>query len=256
MHINFAYEMLKFLELSRRPTTNIQPRATSTLAPEIEVIDEVNSETENKTNEQEEENVLSNPYYSRLLDSKLDSCPQQPFNETTNIIYSAVYDTFERASNIENMSRWEQVQRGYIRQESISQAIYNQRRNHRFTEYERYEYEYNVSRTQWVNTIFDVNDLLQTHDSLDDCIRNHKQQTNSITLAKATGSLDKSLDKLLDANRTDKQMMMDGQEVEPERIDMRNDVKWRKRKIKVHRRKKRMDSLRMKKKANQQRNRE
>merc|ERR1712154_99845 len=84
---------------------------------------DLEEEVDEEEREQEED-----LYYSSLLDSKLDSCPQQPFNEPTNRLWNAVYSQVQRKNRVEMMSRWEQIQRGYISQEQISSAIHIERK--------------------------------------------------------------------------------------------------------------------------------
>merc|ERR1712154_428696 len=193
---------------------------------------DLEEEVDEEEREQEED-----LYYSSLLDSKLDSCPQQPFNEPTNRLWNAVYSQVQRKNRVEMMSRWEQIQRGYISQEQISSAIHIERKNNKYNHYEKYE---KFEQHRFVDTIIDVNDILQTHHSLDDVVRNTKP-TTSITLAKSTGSLDE----LLDSNNSNKNK---------EVMEMRSDRKWKERKMKLHIKKKRRENLRMKKKTMQQRN--
>mmetsp|Transcript_66560 Transcript_66560/g.105780 ORF Transcript_66560/g.105780 Transcript_66560/m.105780 type:complete len:313 (-) Transcript_66560:217-1155(-) len=212
----------------------------------------------------EPECSLTNPYYSRLLDSKLDSCPPQPYNATTNIIVGALYDTLERQHNIEQMSRWEQIQRGYVRPESVTQIRYKHRKyssttttTRRTSAFESSTHSTSTSfSSQWIDTIIDVNDILQSHDSLDDCVRNEKASSTSITLAKATGALNKYLDgKASTSDNTAEMEEEDETECgKQEGLEMRNDLKWKRRKMKLHIKKKRRDRLRMKKKTMQQRN--
>eukprot|EP01084_Bolivina_argentea_P071213 129503_1 len=182
----------------------------------------------------EEDCALSNPFYSRLLNSKLDSCPLQPFNEQTNILWGAVYDIAQRR-RVEGMSRWEQIQRGYARPELVSNATqYEERRtlNHKYSKHEE-EYRFG-------EMIVDVNDILQMHYSLQDIVTNNDATQPSVTLAKATGSLDKLL-------ASQHGILMQESE-ERDTMEMRNDLKWKKRQMKLHIKKKRRDRERMKKK--------
>merc|ERR1712130_123469 len=136
----------------------------------------------------------------------------------------AVYDIARRGNNIENMSRWEQIQRGYIRKESKSSSYHHtSRSSHKSDKNLNFEQRHEYT---FVDTIIDVNDLLQTHDSLDDIVRNTKTETSTI-LAKATGSLEE----LLKGN--------DENEEEEDCIQMRNHLKWKKRQLKLHIKKKR-----------------
>merc|ERR1712228_45014 len=206
---------------------------------EIESEEEVNNNNDNDDDDVEQCS-LSNPIYSRLLNSKLDSCPPQPFNERTNILWGAVYDIARRGNDIHSMSRWEQIQRGYIRKESILSNMHSTARSNHKSD----KRSSNIGQRQkyaFVDTIIDVNDLLQTHDSLDDIVRNSKPESSTI-LAKATGSLEE----LLNANER--------QEENETGIEMRNHLKWKKRQLKLHIKKKRRDKYRMRKKAMQQRN--
>ena len=269
---------MKFLELSRRHLVNQQinkanpcstSSSTTTSTPVSTVNKNITSELEQESEpehkhdveqdegEYDDECPLSNPYYSRLLDSKLDSCPQQPFNETTNILWGAVCDTMHRNSRVETMSRWEQIQRGYVKQDNITTTIHRQ---------ESYYHTSSTSstlsstfssttRSQWVDTIIDVNDILQPHYSLDDCVRNNKENTTSMTLAKATGSIqfNELLDKNKNINKIQTKMENDDSECS-EIIEMRNDLKWKRRKMKLHIKKKRRENLRMKKRTMRERN--
>merc|ERR1719384_78850 len=209
----------------------------------INIKTEINEEITNKASNmndiaEEEEGQDSAPNYSRLLDSKLDSCPPQPFNERTNILWGAVYDTVRRGNDIESMSRWEQIQRGHIRKDSYSHSERLSNKENKESNY--FEERVDLKHHTFFDAIIAVNDILQTHHSLDDIIKNEKPQ-NIKTLAKATGSLEK----VLDAKNHKKEEKV---------IKMRNDLKWKKRQLKLHIKKKRRENLRMKKKTMQQRN--
>jgi len=193
----------------------------------------------NANMEMNEDCSLSNPYYYRLLNSKLDSCPPQPFNERTNIIWGAVYEFARRGNNIESMSRWEQIQRGHIRKETTTSMHSTAKWNNKSDEDYKFEMQ---SHYKFVDTIIDINDLLQTHASLDDIVRNNKAETSTL-LAKSTGSLDA----LLNRNAAH------SEEESADSLQMRNHLKWKKRQLKLHIKKKRRDKYRMRKKAMQSR---
>eukprot|EP01084_Bolivina_argentea_P148259 259233_1 len=184
-------------------------------------------ETDPINDEEEEDNVFSNKYYSRLLNQKLDSCPPQPFNERTNILWSAIYETREKGNNIDLMSRWEQIQNGYVR--------------NKYTKYDKNKYIYGTNNKYDydINKFMDVNDIMngKTYNSLDDINTN-----NYFTLAKSTGSLNNILDNKEKMDRIDKG------------IQMKGDIKWWRRRLKLHIKKKRRENMRMKKKTMQQRN--
>jgi len=208
----------------------------------------------------EPESAVSNPYYENLLNSKLGACPPQPFNETTSIVWGAVYETVQRANRVESMSRWEQIQRGYVRQETVSSAINHQRRSSKFADNE-YHRHFTATDHGFADTVIDINDLLQMHHSLDDVVRTSRPDTVR-TLAKSTGG---SLEALLAQNAQSEE----SQDIEggdnanggdggngKDGMEMRNDLKWKRRKMKLHIKKKRRDGLRMKKKAMRERNQE
>lgn len=115
------------------------------------------------------------------------------------------------------MSRWEQIQRGYIRKESVSSSTTTMHSTARSENSTKFEMQHHY---KFVDTIIDINDLLQTHDSLDDIVRNTKAETSTI-LAKATGSLDE----LLNANSNGNVQ----EEEDEETMQMRNHLKWKKR---------------------------
>jgi len=240
------------------PATPATP-SLSEEAAENENEDFVHDAAEVAADETESECALSNPYYATLLASKLDACPPQPFNEATNIVWGAVYDTVQRGHRTDLMSRWEQIQRGLIRcpadadtEHSQTERAHSERRRH--TNGDKYRERGNGSamsrRNGFVDTICNVNDLLQTHQSLDDVVRHSKAQ-RSHTLAKATGALGLSVNGMLGearATQAKKKAEME-RTMERERenaMEMRNDLKWRVRKMKLHRKKKRREGLRQK----------
>merc|ERR1712048_798087 len=141
----------------------------------------------------------------------------------------------------------EQIQRGYIRKESTSTTTMHSTAHVNNKSDQRVKFEMH-HHCKFVDTIIDINDLLQTHDSLDDIVRNTKAETSTI-LAKATGSLDE----LLNANN-DRNVQENEDENDEEGMQMRNHLKWKKRQLKLHIKKKRRDKYRMRKKAMQQRN--
>merc|ERR1712154_345707 len=103
-----------------------------------------------------------------------------------------------------------------------------------------------------MGTVIDINDLLQMHHSLDDVVRTSRPDTVR-TLAKATGG---SLEALLSQNAQSLETQPiagANDEGESEGLEMRNDLKWKRRKMKLHIKKKRRDGLRMKKKAMRER---
>jgi len=197
-----------------------------------------------------EDCALSNPYYATLLASKLDACPPQPFNEATNIVWGAVYDTVQRGHRVDLMSRWEQIQRGVIRPSDVpTPENDSERRRHR----ERGALD--PMQRGFVDTVCNVNDLLQTHQSLDDVVRDSKAQRSRL-IAKATGSLHGIIDsaRTTQAQAQQAQAQVQSEEKEKETLQMRNDLKWRIRKMKLHRKKKRREGLRLKKATMQKRN--
>merc|ERR1719464_1628245 len=109
------------------------------------------------------------------------------------------------------MSRYEQIQRGLIRCDAVTdpftehshsqtaaERAHSQRRRH--TNGDKYRERGNGSamsrRNGFVDTICNVNDLLQTHQSLDDVVRHSKAQ-RSQTLAKATGAFGLSVNGII-----------------------------------------------------------
>jgi len=206
---------------------------------------------ENESREQDpDDSTLRSPFYQNLLNSKLGACPPQPLNETTKIIWGAVLDTVQRTNRVQLMSRWEQIQRGYVRPESIAHAVNHERRSGKYADSEYRRHHFTATDHRFADTVIDINDLLQMHHSLDDVARTDR--THSVrTLAKATGG---RLDEWM--GPCGRRTGGDHDDGEGNALEMRNDLKWKRRKMKLHIKKKRRDGLRMKKKAMRERNQE
>lgn len=249
----------------RAPSTSARPRSEPVVEElnEDEVFPSDDNDADDSHHDSYDESHLHNPYYENLLNSKLDACPPQPFNETTSIVWGAVYDTVHRAHRVESMSRWEQIQRGYVRQETITSAIHHERshdrRSRKSVDHDFHQH-FNATNHGFADTVMQINDLLQMHHSLDDVVQTSRPDTVR-TLAKSTGG---SLEALLKQNAQSQETQpiveaeADANEhVEGEEgLEMRNDLKWKRRKMKLHIKKKRRDGLRMKKKAMRERNQE
>merc|ERR1719464_411458 len=82
-------------QISLRTSTYTEPAgpAAPVLSDDADVSSEAAESADFAVDPDPAECALSNPYYATLLNSKLDACPPQPFNEPTNIVWGAVYDT-------------------------------------------------------------------------------------------------------------------------------------------------------------------
>eukprot|EP00485_Elphidium_margaritaceum_P023152 CAMPEP_0202712666 /NCGR_PEP_ID=MMETSP1385-20130828/43701_1 /ASSEMBLY_ACC=CAM_ASM_000861 /TAXON_ID=933848 /ORGANISM="Elphidium margaritaceum" /LENGTH=299 /DNA_ID=CAMNT_0049372765 /DNA_START=62 /DNA_END=961 /DNA_ORIENTATION=- len=228
--------------------------------PITEVVDVIDGEHEHM-NHQAESRSLSAPYHSVRVSSPVRQAMRSPATHHHPYFESAASANLKRPSHNNSHLQSQTVHTTRSRPKTDRDRIAHWKQK-------QVKHEYTTSTATHTTTLTTISTSRWMHDD-ETAAMNGGRATSTkpsmmssapITLAKATGSLDAYLDEQTAAADTSSEEMqcapldgMNEQDTADHNIEMRNDLKWRRRKMKLHIRKKRRDRLRYKKKAMQQR---